>query len=152
MIKTPLYEDLNKVYGLPGESLVKLRLPYPMRLSWDKRKIARNIIVHKDVGPAMIEALEEVLKAVGYNYLRENDFDLFGGAYNHRKIRGGEKLSVHSWGVAIDINPHLGPYDYSAYKAGAYIDRQPDVIKQAFIKRGFVNLPWDTMHFQAVSL
>lgn len=32
------------------------------------------------------------------------------GAYNYRKIKGYNKLSYHSYGVAIDINWNLNPY------------------------------------------
>lgn len=42
------------------------------------------------------------------------DFQLAGGCFNARLIRGGDKgfaLSRHSWGIAIDINPSTNRYD-----------------------------------------
>lgn len=42
------------------------------------------------------------------------DFQLAGGCYNARLIRGGDKgfaLSRHSWGIAIDINPSTNRFE-----------------------------------------
>ena len=40
----------------------------------------------------------------GYHIRREDT-----GAYNCRKIRGSERWSVHSWGLAIDVNWNTNP-------------------------------------------
>jgi hypothetical protein len=40
---------------------------------------------------------EEKIKAL--------QLDDFGGCFNYRKMRGGTQLSLHSWGVAIDLDP-----------------------------------------------
>lgn len=160
--RVPKKEDLYNYYGDPGkdspdenwkrENIIKILSPFPMRLSWDKSLVARNLYINKKVAPAMIDALQEIVDFKGYDYLVKNDFDLLGGVYNWRKIRGGDSLSTHSWGISIDINPHLGPYDYPAYKAGTYCNLQPIFITEAFMKRGFISLSWDKMHFQALGL
>ncbi len=162
LLEIPKRENLIDFYGNPEKEgritnplfrehhLTVFKFPFPMRLSWCKSKTVTRFLAHKKVGHVIIDALQEILLYKGYEYLRKNNFDLYGGVYCHRKIKGGNRLSTHSWGISIDINPHLGPCNWGAYKEGKYIDRQPDFIKQAFIKRGFVNLPWDTMHFQAM--
>ena len=33
----------------------------------------------------------------------------FGGCFSFRPQRTGTKLSVHSWGMAIDLNPETNP-------------------------------------------
>ena len=41
------------------------------------------------------------------------DFQLAGGCFNSRMMRGGDKglaLSRHAWGAAIDFNPSTNPY------------------------------------------
>ncbi len=152
----PSRRELVGFYGNPEnqsfrtDKLDVFRLPYPMRLSWAKSKKATKILAHNKVGFVIIDALKEIENCRGYDYLYTNNFDLLGGVYCFRKIRGGKELSTHSWGISIDINPHLGPCDWKSYKEGNYKDNQPDFIKEAFTKRGFINLPWDTMHFQAM--
>ncbi len=51
-------------------------------------------------------------------------------AFNYRKVTGSKKLSRHSYGAAIDINPMLNPYidgDRVAPENGAeYADRSKD--------------------------
>ncbi len=51
-------------------------------------------------------------------------------AFNYRKVTGSKKLSRHSYGAAIDINPKLNPYidgDRVAPENGAaYADRSKD--------------------------
>ena len=158
--KIPKKEELYDYYGDPGrsspdakwkaENIVRAISPFPMRLSWNKDQVARNLLINKKVAPAMIDALQAIADYKGHQYLIDNDFDLLGGIYNWRKIRGGDYLSTHSWGIAIDLNPHLGPWDYPKYKAGDYNNLQPVFITEAFEKRGFLNLKWDTMHFQAL--
>ncbi len=53
-------------------------------------------------------------------------------AFNYRKVTGSKKLSRHSYGAAIDINPVLNPYidgDRVAPENGAeYVDRSLDLI------------------------
>lgn len=49
-----------------------------------------------------------LMEAVDYT-----DFQLAGGCFNARMMRGGDKgyaLSRHAWGIAIDINPSTNPY------------------------------------------
>ncbi len=74
-----------------------------------------------------------------------------GGTFKWRKIAGTNRLSVHSFGAAIDIN-----VKYSAYwrwsKNGKYQNRIPLPIVKIFEKHGFIwGGKWrhfDTMHFE----
>lgn len=120
-------------------------LPFPMRLAWNKLTIARRIQVHRSVGPVMIDALRAIQHYKGWEYLIEQEYDLYGGCFNFRAKRLGGELSTHSWGIAIDINPHIAPMGSMGH--------QPQFIIDAFVERGFV---WggtfpvpDGMHFQA---
>ena len=74
-----------------------------------------------------------------------------GGTFKWRKIAGTNRLSVHSFGAAIDIN-----VKYSAYwrwsKGMKYQNKIPIPIVKAFEKHGFIwGGKWrhfDTMHFE----
>jgi len=152
--------EINTVYGQPyvagdiakydtgfSENLQLFTLPYPMRLSWPPHQEVRRIYAHKRVGAVMIEALHEVMLKVGYPYLRSQNWDMLGGVFNFRTVRGNEnKLSTHSWGIAIDLNPAIG-------YMGADPELFPHYFVTAFKSRGFVwGGDWphtDPMHFQA---
>ena len=125
------YENFTQVY----------RLPFPMSLYVPDGKPVNWMRCHKLVGEVIQDALEDVCNYGGLSYLQEHSYDVFGGCFSFRKMVGGSLLSTHSWGIAIDINPQLGLY------LGE--DNQPQFIKDAFEKRGFVNLERDTMHFMA---
>ncbi len=68
---------------------------------------------HKDVVPQIAGALEEI-EGEGLAWMIDyQDFQIAGGCYNPRLIRGGDKggaVSRHTWGIAIDINPGDNPY------------------------------------------
>ncbi len=73
-----------------------------------------------------------------------------GGTYKWRYIAGTKRLSVHSFGAAIDIN-----VKYSAYwrwQKGAFKNKIPKEIVQIFEKHGFIwGGKWyhfDSMHFE----
>lgn len=132
-----------RVYGDPGtkasaswqkENLVKVVLPYSMRLAWDSKTYVTTATVHKKAVD-LPHILNEIALNIRFVVKAENpglttmDYDLltlkeldklglreFGGTYNHRLVRGGSKLSSHSWGIAIDINPvknGLGNHRYT---------------------------------------
>lgn len=79
-----------------------------------------------------------------------------GGAFNWRPIAGTSRLSVHSFGAAIDIA--VPPSDYWRDQATdeaasvTYRNRIPLAIVQIFEKQGFIWGGWwyhfDTMHFE----
>lgn len=163
----PKYEELNDYYGnpelepgLPNPDFIRLhcillRLPFPLRLSWGNHREINKVWVHELVAPAYKDALEEILEAVGLEWLRGDDYDItpeydyWGGIHCYRALRGGTQLSTHSWAIAADHNPHLAPYKQKN-PDGSWRNNQPPFIQEAFTKRGFISFPWDGMHFQAV--
>lgn len=132
------------------ENIVKVDLPFTLRDAYNKRPIT-SIVGHYLVVPAVIDALKEIVNYKGFDWLRENNYDLFGGMFVYRVMRGSNYLSTHSWGIAVDYCPHLGRYGYVED-----IKTYPQFIVDAFKKRGF---DWggdwypayepDAMHFQA---
>ena len=93
-------------------------------------------------------------------------------AFNYRVIEGTKRISLHSYGMAIDINPLYNPYVHvvdgervvTPVEGAKYEDRSldcpyyihaEDVCYQAFIKRGFTwGGEWknnkDYQHFQKI--
>lgn len=128
------------------ENLKRYRFPFPMKLSWRPDELVTFFKAHYKVGDIMVDALREILAYRDLDYLRDNGFDHYGGVFNFRYKRGGTELSMHSYAIAIDINPHLAPMGGNPFG-------QPDFIIEAFEKRGFIwGGRWkrpDGQHFQA---
>ena len=99
----------------------------------------------------MIDALEEIGRYKGGAYLDNHGYNHWGGSFNFRFAKGNvTALSTHAWGIAVDLNPALGPY-------GDSLHHQPAFIIEAFKSRGFfAGADWhmphtDAMHFQAAT-
>ena len=107
------------------------------------------------------EALKEVGKEVAIllqaePHLRKY-FQEMGGTFNWRKIAGTKRLSSHSFGIAIDLNPSLGDYwkwERDQDRLGDMKRRlaYPGKIVRIFEKHGFIwGGKWyhyDLMHFE----
>ena len=147
--------EIMMLYGAPGrivndhfeadpawarENLKRFALGFPLRQSWDQA-VLHSFVAHRLVGDVMVDALEEIHAYYGLAVMRRYGLDFWGGVYNPRFKRNGSEPSAHAWGIAIDYCPDLGPYGQPS--------RIPWPIHEAFIKRGFVNLDQDSMHFQA---
>jgi len=87
--------------------------------------------------------------------LRQYVFPL-GGAFAWRPIAGANRLSPHSWGIAIDLNPRHGAYWRDRKKTGSEVEAMrnnyPQEIVEIFEKHGFIwGGKWshfDLMHFE----
>jgi hypothetical protein len=74
-----------------------------------------------------------------------------GGTFNWRNIAGTDRLSVHSFGTAIDISTKFSDY-WQWDKSMTYKNRIPFEIVEVFERHGFIwGGKWyhyDTMHFE----
>lgn len=73
------------------------------------------------------------------------------GTFSYRKIQGTSRLSSHSFGIAIDINPKFSNY-WKWDKKMVYKNKIPKKIVDIFEKHGFIWggrwFHYDTMHFE----
>jgi hypothetical protein len=85
-------------------------------------------------------------------------------AFNYRKVTGGKKLSMHSYGFAIDINPIQNPYikgDILLPEGAVYDPAKPGTLtRDCPVVKAFISLGWtwggdwkslkDYQHFEKV--
>ena len=147
-------EDIIKKYGKPnqnGTHLVSIKLPYPMRLAWDKETKVTTMRCHKLVADKFIAVFNELLSTYGLKKIQELGIDLFGGCFNFRAMRGGSDYSRHSWGIAIDLDPERNTLEETDRTARFARPEYKEMI-DIFYKHGFVNLGveknYDWMHFE----
>jgi len=147
-------KELIDKYGKPtqrGNRMVYIKLPYPMRLSWDLNTKVTRIRVHELVADNFLAVFNDLLCEYGYEEIVRLGIDLFGGTFNYRKMRGGDDWSRHSWAVAIDLDPErnlLRETDRTARFARPEYQKMIDI----FYRHGFVSLGaeknYDWMHFE----
>lgn len=148
-------EQLMAKYGKPNESgtsyLVKIDLPYPMVLSWDKTVSVKSIKCHKLVAEQFKAIFAEILEVYGFDKIKELGIDIYGGCFNFRKMRGGSDWSRHSWAVAIDLDPERNKLKETA-KTARFARPEYKSMIDIFYKHGFESLGveknYDWMHFQ----
>lgn len=143
-----------KKYGKPtdkGEYLISIKLPYPMRLAWDKKTKVTTMRCHKLVADKFTNVFTELLVVYGYEKIVELGIDLFGGCFNFRAMRGGSDYSRHSWGIAIDLDPERNLLNETS-KTARFARPEYKSMIDVFYKHGFVSLGkeknYDWMHFE----
>jgi peptidoglycan hydrolase-like protein with peptidoglycan-binding domain len=151
----PRQADMPSFYGKPGTGHVRLELPYPMRLAWDKAQVIKSINIHGKCAASAGVVFARALDHYGYERLRALGLDLFGGCYANRPMRGGTALSTHAFACALDINPEANQLRWGRDRA-AMASGDCRAFVDAFEAEGWVSLGrernFDFMHFQAARL
>ncbi|MDF2845611.1 MAG: putative secreted protein [Herbinix sp.] len=181
---TPEIKDriIGKSYGedceIPFEELRYVKVLY---YGFDDKTHEGELIVNKAIADDIVEIFEELYE-IKYPIEQMVLVDEYGAddntsmeanntsAFNFRKVDGTTRLSQHSYGLAIDINPFYNPYvreidgktvilptgaeEYAVRSLDCkYYIRKDDAVYQAFVSRGFTwGGDWNTLkdyqHFQ----
>ena len=151
MLKT---NEIIDKYGKPNQNgtyLVSIKLPYPMRLAWDKNTKVNTMRCHKLVAQNFTNVFNDLLNHYGLAKIQELGIDLFGGCFNFRAMRGGSDYSRHSWGIAIDLDPERNTLKETS-KTARFARPEYDKLHEIFEKYGFENMGkvkgYDWMHWQ----
>jgi len=107
----------------------------------------RNVSCQLAAALAALDALDEDFSAV---------FQGAGGGFNWRVIAGTSRLSAHSFGIAVDVNPEMGKYwRWTGAREGAVLDYDneiPESLVRTMERYGFIwGGKWhhfDGMHFE----
>lgn len=101
----PRQRDVERYYGPVGKNQAIISLPYVMRLAWNTETTIQRMSCHEKVAKPMEGIFQRVHEHYGDARIRQLRLDLFGGCLNVRKMRGGSSYSMHSWGIAWDLDP-----------------------------------------------
>lgn len=140
-------------YGEPGDpaNLVLINLPYPMRIAWDISKTVTRMQCHKLAADNFTNVFNDLLSHYGLPDTQRLGIDLFGGCYNFRKMRGGNRWSRHSWAIAIDLDPARNGLKTKKPKA-QFSKQEYQAMIDIFYKQGFISYgrerDFDWMHFE----
>lgn len=147
--------ELRTFYGEPGANLVKVDLPYPLRLSWDTNTEVRTTQCNAKVRDSLRHVLEQVLGHYGLDGIRTLRLDLYGGGFNLRQKRGGSALSTHAWGIAFDFDPDHNKLEWGRDRA-AFARPEYEPWWACWEEQGWASLGrnknYDWMHVQAARL
>jgi hypothetical protein len=125
--------------------------------------LGKKIVVHRDITEAL-KRVEKSIRAAGNETAAFPESLGQLGGYNWRQIRGSGRLSYHSWGLAVDIQPKDtgGRGIYWLWESSRNRDwmllpleqrwKPPDAVISAFEREGFIwGGKWalyDNMHFE----
>jgi hypothetical protein len=147
---------LEAFYGRPGDEaqLVSFTFPYPM--FYDGRRVLTSRC-HRRVKDSLLRVLTEIGDRWGGKRGIMEEAEDYGGIYHFRNSRGGSALSMHAWGIAIDLDAD----DNGLHAPWPSVADMPLEIMEAFAKEGWLaagafwshrtvrHNGYDAMHFQA---
>lgn len=151
----PYQRDVGLFYGDVGADQTSITPPWRMRLAWDKRRYIKKMTLHRKCADSALRAMNQVLDHYGDNGVAALGLSNFGGSLNIRKMRGGSRYSMHSWGIAIDFDPERNRLKWGHPTSRLSLD---DVIPfwEIWESNGWVSLgrqrDFDWMHVQAARL
>lgn len=128
------------------------------RVAWVKKSNGRSTYILFNKNNNASNALRKVVSDLSKLPARYNKYlNPIGGTFNYRVIAGTNRLSPHSYGIAIDINTSKSNY-WRYVKSNLknnkikFKNRIPQEIVDIFEKHGFVWggrwYHYDTMHFE----
>ncbi len=140
--------SIEAFYGLPGDesNLVSFEFPYPMY--YGGKRVLRSRC-HKKIKDSLLRVLTAIGDRYGEAKAIMEEAEDYGGIFNFRMKRGGGNLSLHSWGIAIDLDADDNMFrDHWPMKAD-----MPLEIMECFAREGWLSAGafwgYDAMHHQA---
>ena len=151
----PRQSQVPAFYGRVGTSQTRIEIPFDMVLAWDTGRRITRMTLHEKVAPSAERALNRIADIYSDAERSTLGLNLFGGSLNVRRMRGGRRYSMHSWGIAIDFDPQRNQLSWKRPRARlSHEDAVP--FWQAWEAEGWLSLGrarnFDWMHVQAARL
>lgn len=154
----PRQAEVRAFFGEPGgtdATAGMVDLAYPMRVAWDTKQTIRRFRCHRKVEGAFEQIFASTLAHYGLPEIQRLGLDLFGGCYNFRQMRGGSSWSMHSWGIAVDLDPTRNQLKWGRDRA-QFAKPEYEMFWRIVEAEGGVSLGraknYDWMHFQFARL
>jgi hypothetical protein len=151
----PRQAGVERFYGPPGSNLVKIECPYQLYLAWATSTPLRKWDIHERVADSALRVMGRVLSHYGAERIHGLKLDLWAGCAVIRPMRGGTKLSMHSYGIAIDWNSEFNQLRWGRDKA-TLAQPEYETFWKLWEEEGWLSLGrarnYDWMHVQAARL
>jgi D-alanyl-D-alanine carboxypeptidase len=164
MTDWPHQSEVDTFYGNPrgkdgqasgkweSANITKVKTPWKLVTSWDGMTVS-GIRVHSKCADSLLTVFEKIWNSAGNDQTKINEWgmNLYGGGFNYRLMRGSTRLSMHSWGCAVDFDPARNGFGDSTPNFANF----PQVL-DAFANEGWTwGGKWtkaDGMHWQAADI
>lgn len=117
MSKWPHQSDVDNFYGNPrgngdepdpawvAQNIVRVTTPWALVTAWDFSTV-KGIRIHKNCAESLDRVFQNIWEAAGKDQriINEWGMNLYAGGFNYRLMRGSSRLSLHSWGCAVDFD------------------------------------------------
>lgn len=156
----PHQSEVAAFFGPPGEPACtngKVTLPMPFSLAWELDTKVRRFSCHSKVATALNAIFNQAYAHYGEARFVELRLNLYGGCFELRKMRNtsGGTLSMHSWGIAVDLDPERNQLKWGRDKA-VFAKPEYEPFWKIVEAQGAVSLGrvrnFDWMHFQFATL
>lgn len=151
----PLQRDCMTFFGNVGTKQVYCQVPFPLVIPWDKKSKITQYQCHTLVKDSMERIWQRTLDYYGIQKIQDLGINLYGGCLNVRPMRGGSSWSMHSWGIAVDIDPDRNAMNMS-WKDSQMSKPEYKKFVEFWYDEGAINLGkeanFDSMHFQFARL
>lgn len=141
--------------GGPDCTSGRVVLPFAFPLAWDEDQKVTRFSCHVKVAAALTGIFADAAQHYGETEYRRLRLDRFGGCYNYRAMRGGSSLSMHAWGIAVDLDPENNQLKWGRDKA-SFARPEYDPFWKIVEASGAYSLGrsrnYDWQHFQFASL
>ena len=136
--------QLTRFFGKAGDESNLVKLPVSgLGVEYDGTALA-TIRCHKRVADSLGRIIA-VISASAHKVVLSH----YAGCFNFRQMRGGSRISTHSWGIAVDLAPDWNG-NSTPWPEGATM---PLEVMEMFAREGWLSAGafWgrDAMHFQA---
>lgn len=154
-VQWPKQSECTRYFGPVGENQASVQLPYKMKIAWDLKSTITQFSCNRKVVAPLTEVFTKTLEVYGQDKISQLGLDLFGGCLNVRKMRGGSSWSMHSWGIAVDLDPDRNQLQWGRDRA-RFARPEYEQFWQIVEATGATSLGrarnYDWMHFQYARL
>lgn len=151
----PLQKDCTSFYGPPGNIKCTSGIVTPKVHLFYGDTVVRSFRCHELVQETFQQVFDRTIDHYGEAEWRRLGLDRFSGCFNVRKMRGGNAWSMHSWGIAYDLdagrNTLHQDHRTAEFAKPAYTPYWEIVESEGLVSLGRAR-DFDWMHVQAARL